>query len=82
MVDTGFDEKLKGTEIRDATGKKLGKVLASHNNLGIALVDLGRLNKNGAEHEYSIEGQKTLLWQPIWMDVTLAGDSEMTAAEQ
>ena len=56
MVDTGYDEVLQGNEVRDSKGKKLGKVLASHNNLGIALVDLARLNQNGPEHEYQIEG--------------------------
>ena len=56
MVDTGFDEDLANTEIKDAKGKKLGKVLASANNLGIALVDLARLNANGVNHEYTLEG--------------------------
>ena len=56
MVDTGFDENLASTEIKDAKGKKLGKVLASANNLGVALVDLARLNANGVNHEYTLEG--------------------------
>jgi len=82
MIDTGFDEALKGMEIKDSKGRKLGKILASENNIGVALVDLARLNQNGANHEYTVEGQRTLLWQPVWMDVTLEGDQEMTAAEQ
>ena len=43
-VDQGFDLDLKGTEIKDNKGKRLGKVIASNKNLGIAMVDLGRLN--------------------------------------
>ena len=62
LIDQGFDEELKGKEIRDAKGKKLGKVLASRHNLGVALVDLGRLNMNGPKHEYSVEGMRSLLW--------------------
>ena len=41
-----------------------------------------RLNQNGPRHEYTVEGQRSLLWQPVWMNVTLQGDTEMTAAEQ
>ena len=74
--------ELKGTEIKDEKGKKLGKVLTSRNNLGIALIDLMRLNKNGPEHEYNLDGHRALMWQPIWMDIILSGDGEITAAEQ
>ena len=82
LVDLGFDEELKGQDIKDSKGKKLGKVLASRNNLGIALVDIMRLNSNGAGHEYTLDGHRSLLWQPVWMNVTLSGEGEMTAAEQ
>ena len=69
-------------EIRDSGGKKLGKILASRHNLGVALVDLTRLNKNGPNHEYSIDGHQSYLWQPVWMDITLSGQGEISAAEQ
>ena len=70
-------------EIKDAKGKRLGRVLTTHANLGIAMVDLSRLNKNGPEHEYTLEGLRALLWQPVWMDIGLGdGDSEMSAAQQ
>ena len=82
LIDQGFDLELKGTEIKDAKGKRLGKVIASNKNLGIAMVDLSRLNQNGAQQEFTLEGQKTLLWQPVWMDVTLSGSGEISAAEQ
>ena len=48
LIDQGFDLELKGTEIKDAKGKRLGRVIASNKNLGIAMVDLSRLNQNGA----------------------------------
>jgi ribosomal 30S subunit maturation factor RimM len=44
FADSGFNIDLIGKEIVDAKGKKLGKVLASEKNMGIALVDLNRLN--------------------------------------
>ena len=50
--------------------------------MGIALVDVGKLNSNGVDHEYELEGIRSLLWQPVWMDVSLSGDGEITAAEQ
>ena len=48
--------------IKDSKGRRLAKVLANQNNLGIALVDLMRLNKNGPGHDYELEGFRTLLW--------------------
>lgn len=39
-VDFGFDIDLKGQEIFDSKGKKLGKVIACQNNVGVALIDL------------------------------------------
>ena len=56
-------------------------MLAHRNNLGVALVDVMRLNQNGADHEYTIDGLRSLLWQPVWMNVKLSGYGELTAAE-
>lgn len=47
LIDREFTDDLKGKEIKDGKGKRLGKVLANRNNLGIAMVDLMRLNSNG-----------------------------------
>ena len=66
MVDDKFDLDLKGEQIIDEKGKKLGKVLTNANNIGIAMVDLQRLNKNGSEHKYSLSDYRTFLWQPAW----------------
>ena len=41
-----------------------------------------RLNANGGDHEYTIDGIRSLLWQPVWMNVKLSGYGELTAAEQ
>lgn len=63
FVDTGFDIPLIGEEIKDSKGKRLGKVIAAKCNMGIALVDLNRLNKNGPNHEYRVQGDfRTYLW--------------------
>ena len=82
MIDQGFDLDLVGTEIKDSKGKRVGKVLTHRNNMGIALIDLMRLNSNGPNHEYNIDGLRSLMWQPVWMDVKLSGNAELTAAEQ
>ena len=71
MLDQGFDIDVKGEIILDAKGKKLGKVLGHQNNMGIAIVDLNRLNTNGPNHEYRIGDFRTFLWQPVWLDVML-----------
>ena len=62
LIDQGFDVDLKGQEIKDSKGKSLGKIIASKNNLGVALVDLSRLNQNGPGHESNVDGQRSLLW--------------------
>jgi hypothetical protein len=53
---------MKGNEIKDEKGKRLGKVIASSKNLGIAVVDLGRLNQNKENQEFNLDGLKTVLW--------------------
>lgn len=82
MIDEGFDEDLAGQEIKDSKGKRLGKILASRKNLGIAVVDLMKMGgQDGQRETFTVEGQRTLLWQPVWMNVALENDSEMSAAE-
>lgn len=77
-VDLGFDLNLKTQEIVDSKGKKLGKVIAQQNNVGIALVDLARLNKNGPNHEYRLLGDfRTYLWQPLWLEMALKPSEEL-----
>jgi len=76
-VDTGFNVDLKDKEILDVKGKKLGKIISSAKNVGIALVDLNRLNKNGPNHEYFVMGDfRTYLWQPVWLDMALKPEDE------
>lgn len=43
MIDEGFDLDLAGEEIKDIKGKRIGKILTSRKNLGIAVVDLTRM---------------------------------------
>ncbi len=76
-VDFGFNIDLKGQEIQDGRGKKLGKVIACQNNVGVALVDLAKLNKNGPTHEYRLLGDfRAYLWQPVWLDMSLKPSEE------
>ena len=70
-LDRGFDLSLQGEMIRDQKGRKLGKVLASQCNVGIALVDLERMSKNGQDHTYKLTEHQAHLWQPAWMKILL-----------
>ena len=46
--------------------------MAQKKNVGLAMVDLNRLNTNGPNHTYSLMDHRTLLWQPIWLNVNLS----------
>ena len=51
--------------------------------MGIALVDVNRLNKNGQNHEYrTLHDFRTYLWQPVWLDVALKTQDEIDEEEQ
>ena len=39
--------------------------------MGLALVDINKLNANGPNHEYRLGDFRTYLWQPVWLDVAL-----------
>lgn len=50
--------------------------------MGIALVDLNRLNANGPNHEYkTLHDFRTYLWQPVWLDAALKVDDEQEEEE-
>lgn len=68
-IDKGFNGIVKGETILDAKGKKLGKVIAQSYNIGIALVDVRLLNKNGPTYEYSLGSNRVYLWQPTWLSL-------------
>jgi hypothetical protein len=62
-IDRKFShEGMKGEVIVDEKGKKLGKVLSVMHNMGIALVDLNRLDTNGPNHEYTLGGHRAMFW--------------------
>lgn len=83
QVDSGFNINLKGEEILDGKGKKLGKIIACEKNMGIALVDVNRLNKNGQNHEYkTLHDFRTYLWQPVWLDVALKTEDDLEQEEE
>jgi hypothetical protein len=67
-VDSGFNLDLKGLDIRDPKAKKVGKILAQEKNFGIALVDLSKLPDG---QEFNIDGFRTYLWQPAWLERAL-----------
>lgn len=81
-LDRDFDGlDLKGEVIVDENGKKLGKVLTSQFNVGVALIDLNRLNTNGPNHAYQLSGYRALLWQPTWLDMQLSAEKEEEEGE-
>jgi len=53
LVNHDFSGELTGQLILDVKGKKLGKVLASHYNMGVALVDLTKLDEKA---QYTLDG--------------------------
>ena len=66
-VDKSFDIDVKGEVIQGrGTGQKkdikLGKVLRSKYNTGIALVDLTKLDKVGSNAEYILDDYRLILW--------------------
>ena len=69
MHDKGFDLELKGEPLLDEKGKKLGKVLTNADNMGVAMVDLVKLSKNGSNHKYSCAEHRAYLWQPAWLEM-------------
>lgn len=81
MVDRGFDVGLRDELILDGKGKKVGKVLASAHNLGVALVDLTRLKANKQSKDFSIDGHRCLLWQPVWLRADLDNAEEQSPAQ-
>ena len=70
QVDKSFDLDLKGEQIV-SQGKKLGKILTNKFNCGIALVDINKVDKLGANLEYNVSDYRVLLWQPMWLDMQL-----------
>jgi folate-binding protein YgfZ len=67
-VDKSFDMELKSEEIRFG-GTKIGKVLANKFNCGVALIDINKLDKIGANAEYRLDEYRVLIWQPTWLDM-------------
>jgi hypothetical protein len=50
-------------------GMKIGKVIASKYNCGIALIDITKLDKIGANAEFKMDDYRVILWQPMWLDM-------------
>ena len=78
-VDKSFDLEIKGEQIFGKKGEdgklvKIGKVLASKHNIGIALIDLTKLDKLGSQVRIFLDDYKVMLWQPTWLDMVLNVD--------
>lgn len=46
----------------------LGKILTQRNNIGIAVVDITKVDKLGGNTKFNIGPYRALMWQPIWLD--------------
>lgn len=53
---------------------KIGKVIAAKYNIGIALVDLTKIDKLGSSIRIFLDDYKVMLWQPTWLDMVLNVD--------
>lgn len=49
LANRKFDLDLKGEEIRDSRGKKIGKVIASKYNAGAAMIDITKIKDDEPE---------------------------------
>lgn len=58
-IDTTYTFDLKGVDIIDSTGEKVGKVIANENNCGIAMINTDTLKVESAK--YTIEGDQTII---------------------
>ena len=67
-IDRDFDIPIV-SEIIQSSGMKIGKVLAHKYNCGIALVDITKLDKIGANAEYRLDDYRVIIWQPTWIDM-------------
>ena len=67
-IDRGFDLDIEGQSILDQKGKKVGKVIAHELNMGVALVDMPKIEVNGPKHKYSLAEHRVVMWSPLWMD--------------
>ena len=36
--------------------------------MGVALIDMEKLEKNGAKHKYSLAEHRVVMWEPLWMN--------------
>ena len=48
---------------------KLGKVLSSYRNCGIAMINIGELDKLGGNTIYRLSDYRLLMWQPTWLEI-------------
>ena len=62
IIDKDYSKQMAGELILDQNGKKLGKVLASKFNMGVALIDLTKLDSHGPSHRYTLFGGEICMW--------------------
>ena len=67
-IDTTFEMPIVNEEIQGG-GMKIGKVIANKFNCGIALIDITKLDKIGANAELKMDDYRVILWQPMWLDM-------------
>ena len=47
----------------------LGKVLTQINNIGIAMVDINKLDSLGGNAKYTIGSNRAVVWHPDWLEI-------------
>ncbi|CDW76044.1 aminomethyl transferase [Stylonychia lemnae] len=77
--DDQFTEDLTGLEIKDEKGGKIGKILASQYNAGVAMIDLLKLYNQKQNAKFFLNDRRVMLWQPTWLKLY---DIEQEIAEQ
>lgn len=44
-------------------------MLVNHKNIGIALLDLDKMDKYGGNKAYFLDDFRVLTWQPTWLPI-------------
>jgi len=64
------DQEVEGHDTITGKVVKLGKIVSSQLNCGIALVDLSKVDKLGGNTRYSVgSSHRAIIWSPTWLDI-------------
>ena len=48
---------------------KIGKMIVNHKNIGVALLDIEKIDSLGGNKAYFLDDFRLLTWQPSWLKI-------------